>query len=83
MRSSFVVLQIGTVPDGQGSFKPIIEGLAYEELMFFVVLSENWGTLWRSKNTNKKKKKKKHNMSFPCNKSLFAKKAWKYNNNNK
>ena len=26
--------------------------------MFFVVLSENWGTLWRSKNTNQKKKKK-------------------------
>ena len=53
MRSSFVVLRIGTVPEGQASFgKPIIEGLFCERFAFFVVLCEKWGLSWRNKNSN-------------------------------
>ena len=41
MRSAFVVLRIGTVPDRQASCcKPIIEGLFCERPAFFVVLFE-------------------------------------------
>ena len=41
MRSAFVVLRIGTVPNGQASCsKPIIEGLFRERPTFFVVLFE-------------------------------------------
>jgi len=41
--------------NGQASFpKPIIEGLIHNGPMFFVVLSEKRGLLWRSKNPNQK-----------------------------
>ena len=41
MRSAFVVLRMGTVPDGQASCcKPNIEGLFRESPAFFVVLFE-------------------------------------------
>ena len=41
MRSAFVVLRIGTVPDGQASCcKPIIEDLFRESPAFFVVFFE-------------------------------------------
>ena len=54
MRFSFVVLRIGTVPDGQASCtKPIIEGLVCEGPTFFVVLCEKRGLRWRNKNSNK------------------------------
>lgn len=44
MRSSFVVLRIGTVPDGQASLsKPINECLFLERPTFFVPLSEKRG----------------------------------------
>ena len=44
IRSSFVVLRIGTVPDGQASSnKPNIEGLFSERPTFFVVLSGKRG----------------------------------------
>ena len=44
MRSSFVVLRIGTVPDRQASFiKPINECLFRERRAFFVLLSAKGG----------------------------------------
>ena len=55
IRSSFVVLRIGMALNGQASFpKPIIEGLIRNGPMFFVVLGEKRGLLWRSKNPNQK-----------------------------
>ena len=57
MRSSFVVLRTGTVPDGQASFiKPINECLFCEGPAFFVLLSAKQGLSWRRKKNQIKPK---------------------------
>ena len=70
MRSSFVVLRTGTVPDGQASFiKPINECLFRERPAFFVLLSAKRGLSWRRKNQIKPKFQ---NFLFKLNYSLVV-----------